>query len=315
MTGLLVVGAVVGAAVALNFPRIRFTVHVIGEDGEPIPGVQTSYNFNQDSSTEDKIIQVTEVTDSNGNFTTEGYSRYGIVAGQPLIKDGYYPGTPGLPPFRGVKDGHWQPWDGTYTTVLRKIENPIPMYAKVYNVDIPIIGQPCGYDLEVGDWIGPYGKGRVADFIFTLQRQYQNYFNFDVSVALTFPNSGDGIQVTELPKEFDNSMFKWPRLAPEDGYQPTMTLRFAETGGTPTQNNVTQGEVYFFRVRTVEQNGKIVSALYGKINAGLGLSPGHSKTCKIQLYYYLNPTPNDRNMEYGGTLFKNLSEFDVPRAP
>ncbi len=33
------------------------------------------------------------------------------------------------------------------------------------------------------------------------------------------------------------------------------------------------GQAYFFRIRTVEQNDKIVSALYGKIDSGIVLDP------------------------------------------
>jgi len=233
-----------------------------------------------------------------------------------LGKEGYYGG--------GISSGHfyktdslnhWLPWDATYTTVLRKIGNPIPMYAKNVNIDIPAIGQPCGYDLEVGDWVGPYGKGKVSDFIFTLQRQYQDYFDFNVSVTLTFSNPGDGIQVTQLPVEFANSQFKWPRKAPVDDYQLGFSVQFSENKKIGFHGNVPQDQVYFFRVRTVEQNGIVTSALYGKINSGLCITPQHAKNCYVGLYYYLNPTPNDRNIEYGSTLFKNLEFLETPRAP
>jgi hypothetical protein len=228
-------------------------------------------------------------------------------------------GWANIPSF--VKDdglGHWLPWDATYTTVLRKIGNPIPMYAKNVNIDIPAVGVPCGYDLEIGGWVGPYGKGRKADFIFTLQRQYQDYFHFNVTVTLTFSNPGDGIQVTELPKDFANSQFKWPRMAPSTGYQSNFSVNFSENQqghDTNFQGNVASDQVYFFRVRTVEQNGNMASALYGKIASGLQITPQHAKNCYVSLNYYLNPTSNDQNMEYGSTLFKNLPDLEVPRAP
>lgn len=78
----------------------------------------------------------------------------------------------------------------------------------------------------------------------------------------------------------------------------------------PTQN-------YFFRIRTVEQDGRIISANYGKIKGGLFLAPAHSKTCKVQLAYYLNPTPLDRNMEWNPkrNLFTGLSFEETPRDP
>ena len=45
---------------------------------------------------------------------------------------------------------------------------------------------------------------------------------------------------------------------------------------------------YYFRVRTkVDDGGNIVSAYYGKIYGDF-----------MQFSYYLNPTPNSRNVEF-----------------
>ena len=308
-----------GAVAVLNFPKIRFTVHVVGEDGKPISGANATFLFNQDSSNLDKTTQVAGITDGNGNLTAEGYSPFGAIAGQPFAKDGYYGSGVSIPHFVKTDNlGHWLPWDATYTTVLRKIGNPIPMYAKNVNIDIPAVGQPCGYDLVIGDWVGPYGKGRTADFVMTLQRQWQDGYHFSVSVVISFSNSSDGIQLTDLPKEFANSQFKWPRVAPEAGYQSSLSLNSSEDQKgyeVNFQNNVSDDQNYFFRVRSTEQNGHVSSALYGKIAGGMKLMPGASKTCKVRLNYYLNPSVNDRNMEYGSTLFKNLDFEETPRAP
>jgi hypothetical protein len=313
---LLVAVAAIGAVAVLNFPKIRFTVHVVGEDGQPISGANAMFLFNQDSSALNKMTQVPGVTDGNGNLTAEGYSPYGTVAGQPFTKDSYYVSNASIPQF--TKDdglGHWLPWDQTYTTVMRKIGNPIPMYAKNVNIDIPAVGQPCGYDLVIGDWVGPYGKGRTSDLVMTLQRQWQDVYHFDVSVVISFSNPGDGIQITQLPKEFANSDFKWPRLAPENGYQSNFTIHVTSNPKTGFQGMTPEDQTYFFRVRTTEQNGNASNALYGKIASGIKLMPGASKTCEVHLNYYLNPTSNDRNMEYGSTLFKNLEFLETPREP
>ena len=100
-----------------------------------------------------------------------------------------------------------------------------------------------------------------------------------------------------------------------DSYQLGFSVQFSENKKIGFHGNVPQDQVYFFRVRTVEQNGIVTSALYGKINSGLCITPQHAKNCYVGLYYYLNPTPNDRNIEYGSTLFKNLEFLETPRAP
>ena len=33
---------------------------------------------------------------------------------------------------------------------------------------IPVTNTPCGYDLMVGDWVVPYGKGKIGDFVFNI---------------------------------------------------------------------------------------------------------------------------------------------------
>ena len=52
---------------------------------------------------------------------------------------------------------------------------------------------------------------------------------------------------------------------------------------------------YFFRVRTVlNKAGEVESALYGKIHGDFSLD--HNGVFGFS--YYLNPTPNDRNLEF-----------------
>jgi hypothetical protein len=317
----LVAIATIGAGVAIMTSQIRFTVHVIGEDGAPLAGVKTSVIFHPNASRQDQITQINVISDENGNFTAEGPSQDGTFGvGQLLSKDGYYGSGVNIPYFVKTDDhGHWLPWDQTYTTMMRKIGNPIPMYAKTVGVEIPAVGIPCGYDLEVGDWVGPYGKGKVADFIVTItNRRYVSWYDFDVNATITFPNPGDGIQETKLPKEFANSQFKWPRLAPETGYQSSLDARIAwfpqSSRKDPIDTN-SDTQDYFFRVRTAEQSGNVTSALYGKISGGIGIDPRKAKVCGLGFTYYLNPNINDRNIEYGSTLFKKLAFLETPRAP
>ena len=64
---------------------------------------------------------------------------------------------------------------------------------------------------------------------------------------------------------------------------------------------------YFFRVRTVKNDeGNIVSAYYGKIYGDF-----------MQFSYYLNPTPNDRNIEFDPkqNLISSLDALEQVSAP
>jgi hypothetical protein len=185
-------------------------------------------------------------------------------------------------------DGRWQPWNPTNTVGLKKIKNPVPMYVKGLNLGVPEFEKPLGFDLEKGDWVSPYGKGVVPDFIFYAKNDQRGLRDFDYSLVLTFPNEKDGIQTFEEPALYGGSKFKSAYEAPVENYLPEwkqFRSRRPEAGET---NNIDQNRKYYFRVRTVlDKDGNIVSALYGKIYGDF-----------LQFTYYLNPTPNDRNVEF-----------------
>jgi len=294
-------------------PKARFTVRVLSEDKSPMEGATVRVVF-MDPVTHDMAPQEGR-TGADGLFVAEGHTTGSIAGG--VTREGFYrSGWPG-PRFNGLENGRWQPWDETYTTYLRPVINPVPMYARSGWIEIPAVNQPCGYDLQEGDWVKPHGKGTTSDLVFTLNRQYQSRQNFDVRVAVTFQNKLDGIQVADMPVYGRSSEFKWLREAPASGYETTLETWFKNNRETSYQQSANDEQMYFFRVRTVEQNGRIVSALYGKIKGGLQLAPSNSKTCKVALNYCLNPTPLDRNMEWDPkrNLITGLSWEENPREP
>jgi hypothetical protein len=188
-------------------------------------------------------------------------------------------------------------------------------------IGIPVSGAPVGYDLEGGDWVAPYGRGRVADLVVHVTNlECRSANDFDVSATISFSNDGDGIQEIRLPKEFASSMFIWPREAPETGYQLKLEARSlwlnVQAGNTHAITTFNDGQAHFFRVRTVKEGNEIVSALYGKMKGGIGVGPGDGKNATIDFTYYLNPTPNDRNLEFSGnSLFKNLTRHETKHEP
>ena len=318
---LVVVGAL-GQNSKWELPKARVSVRVIDEAQSPITSASVRAVFSSSTNHTD-IVPAEGLTDSLGQFIGEGYTD-GVI-GSWLSKDGYYNGWATIPNFQDVKGGRWQPWDATYTTILRKIENPIPMYALVAVVNLPVKGKPCGYDLKAGDWVAPWGNGLVADFVFTAESRYTNYNHFDSSMKLAFSNPLDGIQPANLPPEYAYGEFIWHRQAPETGYlagyeqEKGMPGKHYQIPGVPGVQRLedVQRQKFYFRVRTDEKDGRIVSALYGKLSAGFEMRIPDQQELKIVLYYYLNPTPLDRNMEFDleKNLFKNLSPMERPRKP
>lgn len=313
---LICLGALFGVAAAVQqvgWPLAKLTVHVRGEQGEPISDANVRIGFREKLSNRD--VWAIGATDSDGKFTAEGYSDRRL--GGSVRKEGYYDSGTGWTIFHEAVLGKWQPWDSVAAVALRPIGKPVALYAKTGWFDIPIVGQPCGFDLMKGDWVVPYGTGVIDDFILTVERRHESRNDFEVKMQLGFSNPRDGLQETKLPAVGRNSVFQWQREAPEQGYDQGLISRFAHLPGRSYEATATEDQVYFFRVRTVEREGRIVSALYGKIRGGLQLAPANSATCKIKLTYYLNPTSLDRNLEWDPkrNLLPGLSWQENPREP
>jgi hypothetical protein len=197
------------------------------------------------------------------------------------------------------------------------LSEPVAAYAKgVSALTVPEIGKTFGYDLVIGDWVVPHGKGQKADFNFTfeLTRPYTSPVKpFDALLIVTFSNEDDGIQ-SVIADPRSGSVLHMPRYAPENGYEPQLLLRKYREEGKAIVSNWREDQNYFFRVRTVKKDGRIVSALYGKIDGSISFDFFHSPTATIAFGYYLNPEPNSRNMEFDPkkNLLKGLKSTERP---
>ena len=256
---------------------------------------------------------VAGTTDARGMFRWPSDSVQEVT----LSKSGYYD-TKGLPDRHKLNSAELA---GAKTNILnvilKDIRHPIPMYAKrLWDEFIPAYGVPLGYDLVKGDWLPPYGRGETTDFIFRLdcvfgEKGSDNIHMYESTFTLNFQSDGDGIQeVTQWP----GSALRLPRYAPKDGYSSNWIQKsfIREQSSSSSQN-----KDYFFRVRTKKNNdGKIVRALYGKIQNSLDAEVRIGGT-RLQITYYLNPTPNDRNMEFDPkqNLMKNTSQFEKVYEP
>jgi len=276
-----------------------------------------------------KPNRVTGQTDTNGICILDGRGNGGSV-GISAMKDSYYPSGGYCIDFTNLTGGvvkKWEPWNPTVEITLKKKVNPIPMYAKwVRDAMIPADGQPVGFDLMKGDWTQPQGRGENADIFFRLDRQPERevmrYWGkqprpqklFDITLYVSFPNEGDGIRSVFIPLLAGGSSLHLPAVAPEKDYITNIVKRIYQTENQPSHSDVREDQNYFFRIRTKKDDkGNIVSAFYGKIYGDFsGFDYG-----KLTFRYYLNPTPNDRNMEFDPkrNLFKNLKSTEEVREP
>jgi len=206
----------------------------------------------------------------------------------------------------------WEPWPFERSVKLRPIKDPAPMHIKNTGwMTVPKQNKPCGYDLEVGDWVAPLGKGKVSDFIFTMQSRFVTAQNSEANYELSFSNQLDGIQEYELSKDHQ-SAFIWPYLAPLNNYRAKMS-RFVYRGSSAIEdyiyktNNDTNKKM-IFRVRTkVNSTGEITSATYGYIIADIEV--GRFKNGQVSFSYYFNPNNQSRSLEWNGVnLFDKKEE-------
>jgi hypothetical protein len=160
----------------------------------------------------------------------------------------------------------------------------------------------------IGDWVSPNGKGVSTDIIFTGKLNRKDRNDFDYKLTVSFPKPDDGIQEFIVPDAEKGSGLRSPHEAPTNGYQTAVVKTMSHHPGQGAKDDMNDpNRNYFFRVRTVKDHeGNIVSAHYGKIYGDF-----------MQFSYYLNPTPNDRNIEFDlkQNLLGGLDALEQVNAP
>ncbi len=309
-------------------PTAKITVEVIDEHGNAIEGARTGIGFRVPNGHDGKT-RVTGLTNSAGLFTSEGetISNFTFSA----KKEGNYATGHEFYDFTDVTGFYgfrkYEPWNPTLPLVLKKIINPIAMYAVNRGAhfpgelpEIPEIGKFVGYDLEVNDWVVPHGLGTHRDFLFKVDIERGiSYRDFDVTLTLKFSNPGDGLVKYTPDTSKGKSALRLPHHAPVTGYESEYVKHYESKPGEikiGVSGNPDFDNNYFFRVRTeLDDEGNVVGGLYGKIHSQIKLSKfiaetGGTPKPNISFNYYLNPNNNDTNIEFDPekNLFKGVTD-------
>ena len=214
------------------------------------------------------------------------------------------------------------------TARLDRVVNPIPLWVRAANGEyrarsqayyelsikkrdfsvtngVPVVkDEKVSYDLVKGAWLPPHGDGETCDIQFVFNENvlgwkedkgYDGTFVmklYRTTTAISMPGQGNGI--VETPSR-ENAGIKL-RIAPEAGYRNNLTRWHGWFGGGDgIKTDSKKGRCYAFRIRTkYDDNGKIKSAYYGKIYDDFDVSSLEG----VRFLYYLNPTSNDRNLEW-----------------
>lgn len=285
--------------------QAKVTVKVVDEAGNPIVGVKVGIGFGKGDAE--------GLTNSEGRFSGSANSNGHV--GFNAVKPGYYMSI-GTYDFNYSKKSltRWEPWNPVVTVALRKIENPVPMYARDTNesqVIIPVIGKDVGFDLIEYDWVKPYGKGKIADLVCNLFVRDDGPTDYEYRVKINFPGQFNGIQSIEEDL-LHGSEFKLPRFAPESGYNKGLSV-FIDRRAIIKKSNK-ENMNYIFRIRSEIENRKLKKAIYGKILGDITIGINKDGTAYLRFKYYLNPDYT-QNLEFDPkrNLFLTLPEREQVR--
>jgi hypothetical protein len=238
------------------------------------------------------------ITNRKGEASATRLGAYGTL--YRITKEGYYDSA-----------GEFSFGNQDVTLILRKKENPIPMYSKkahLHSGTKDAGGLWVGYDLMIGDYMPPWGKGMYKDFETKYTYEKTDIYNLRYDLSIRFSNVGDGLIIFKV--EDFSSEIKSNYLAPKEGYVNIWEFhRYRSNSGVGESydTNLDKFRRYYFRVRTkIDKDGNVISALYGKLYSEFP-----------DLHYYLNPNENDRNVEFDPrqNLFVNLPKEERQLEP
>jgi hypothetical protein len=284
---------------------VSVQVKVIDDLGAPVAGADVLVMFQDFVSP--PISETVLKSDAEGMVRAQGETPVGVT-------------------LRAWKPGHYEtetefsispkkPIERTY--VLPRVLNPIPLFAaRIEYLKLPVQNEWLGYDFEARDWVAPHGKGQRSDIRFRYKKDFSGwtlpedkmasarqtnrdkseeeirffYGKWDGVLEVSFANPKEGM-IEEGKRFLPYSLLKLPHLASEAGYEPTRRYEANTYKGMPPE----RATGFFLRTRVqLDADGDIVSANYAKIYGDLRFDARGT----VRIWYYFNPTPNDRNLEF-----------------
>ena len=156
------------------YKKVRFDVNV--QDDQNISIVNADAHLVYGHYVDTKSVSYKGKTDVHGNYSAEDTVINDTVLW--VNKDGYYPVR-----LNSLQASVAAPLRQNerldIKIIMRQIKTPIALCGKVVNRAIPEQNKPIGYDLLIGDWVKPYGKGATADYFVTFHKKHLGCKNGD----------------------------------------------------------------------------------------------------------------------------------------
>ncbi len=272
-----------------NGADTKVVFRIVDDEGKPVKDACVNVGF--DLHRDPGNPKAFKFTDKDGVCVLQGKSAGSLTYS--VKKEGYYRSRETISFVnRGnwekcLKDGKWLPYGDMRTVVLKPIKKPLSHRAYYYKksferTDLPIVDLPMAFDLKVGDFLPPYGKGVETDFVMTYQEIDGKW-----RCLLSFPRELDGVYVnncdaaSDFPTEYHantNAIYKKEISFDYGAYKQTLP----------------ENKYLVLRTRTkVNEKGELTEAYYSKICGGMNVS-----RYEIKIKYYRNPEKNSTNLEF-----------------
>ena len=317
-------GCVLAASGLYMSSVTRYTsrFHVIVTDretGKPMSGIPVHATFRSAGGWNGEYSGLERdeaVTDENGRCTVSGRMNRikGASAGVKNLP-GYYDAgvAPTYTDSSFIKLNRWQPDGQTLHLALDRIINPMPLFIhkerlrrRAKAADTWWKAETSySYDLLKADWLPPLGKGEVADITVTRHEhevlgigQSPNFYRAEAFIdrmTIRFNGDDNGIQEITPPKGTAIRI----RTASLSGYQSEKKIWNKRDLNLFFTTSYSKELCQCFRIRTKRnEKGEVVEAFYGKMYGDFKIYTGNYKAAGIEFTYYLNPNPNDNNLEW-----------------
>jgi hypothetical protein len=276
-------------------------IYVVDEVGSPIEGAAITVSWNLPRGVRNgwgagETVRVHAVTKVDGACSVSSdATEFGVHA----RASGYY-----------WSSKHFSSKEDKKISLM-KIHKQVPMIVRAVEDLVIPDAKIIEFDMVVGDWVTPLGKGVQADFSLTRKVDYNNASDYLFSVNMDFQGKGSGMILMKNNARLIECQYRLLREAPESEYVAT----WAKTGGVKNGSMMysisDESNNYIFRVRPIiDSEGRVVSALHGKIHGDLLIKSAivdKSGTVNLSLsfLYYLNPSRGEKSLEWD--MVNNLS--------
>lgn len=289
-----------------SHPSRKVVVSIVDVDGAPVQGASVKAVFDTGIRGDpDKAGNVVTVqTDADGNATLAGRTAYPVDV--IVSKEGYYRSKMevAFTEYDEATDKTIEHDERSVTIKIKAILAPVPLRALRFEGHLPAANKDIGFDFEAGDFVAPFGSGKISDLIFRYDGWVKSTREFSGQLTASFVGDMDGAyDASEMV--YPPSELLFPYAVPKEASFSSNPLKWERKrlpggNGRAAYDNEDPSANYFLRTRSVKDlEGNVQRANYAKLQDGLTFDPRSDEgVCYLQFTYYFNPQINVLNLEF-----------------